>query len=96
MLEVAKTIASDATQPRLQAVVTGIRSAQVIEFTFIYGDPDLAVELVLPPDAFREFCATNACRVTASDDQLRAAVRHLIGPAAALSLVSIGETEPHA
>lgn len=31
----------------------------LIEFEFAVGDPDVAVELVMPKAAFEEFCAAN-------------------------------------
>ena len=31
----------------------------MVEFEFAVGDPDLFVELVMPPAAFNEFCAAN-------------------------------------
>lgn len=37
--------------------VTGTRDARFVEFEFAIGDPELAVELVLQFDQFREFCA---------------------------------------
>jgi len=39
--------------------VTGERNG-IIEFEFGIGDLSLAVELMLPPDAFADFCAANA------------------------------------
>ncbi|WP_176594071.1 phenol hydroxylase subunit [Sphingobium sp. EM0848] len=80
----------------MQAIVTGITAAQVIEFTFVYGDPDLAVELVLPLAAFCEFCSENGAHVAVPDDRLRASVKRLISPIAVAPFVSIDETEPHA
>jgi phenol/toluene 2-monooxygenase (NADH) P0/A0 len=49
------------------AVDTSLRFVRVIEtrpnglvaFEFSIGWPELAVELLLPPAAFAEFCATN-------------------------------------
>jgi len=37
--------------------VTGTRASRFVEFEFAIGDPELAVELVLQFDQFREFCA---------------------------------------
>lgn len=42
--------------------VTGTRNARFVEFEFAIGDPELAVELVLQFDQFREFCARHAVR----------------------------------
>lgn len=81
--------------PRLQAVVTGIRPADTVEFIFVYGDPDLAVELVLPASAFREFCSENGCFVAVPDDMLRSAVRRLINPLPVVPFIPHAETEPH-
>lgn len=35
------------------------RANGLIEFEFAVGDPDVAVELVMPKAAFDEFCANN-------------------------------------
>lgn len=37
----------------------------LIEFEFAVGDPDVAVELVMPKAAFDEFCAANQVEVQA-------------------------------
>lgn len=37
--------------------VTGTRDGRFVEFEFSIGDPELAVELILPFEQFREFCA---------------------------------------
>lgn len=42
--------------------VTGERGDGFVEFDFSVGEPDLCVEMILPPEAFAEFCAAN--RVT--------------------------------
>lgn len=39
--------------------VIGQRPNGLIEFEFSIGWPELAVELLLPPPAFAEFCAAN-------------------------------------
>lgn len=39
--------------------VTGERNG-IIEFEYGVGDMSLAIELMLPPAAFAEFCRTNA------------------------------------
>lgn len=39
------------------------RSNGLIEFEFAVGDPDVAVELVMPKAAFEEFCAANQVEV---------------------------------
>lgn len=51
--------------------VTGQRNG-IVEFEYGVGDLSLAIELMLPPAAFDEFCAVNAVeRVTA--DRVEAA-----------------------
>jgi len=79
--------------PRLQANVTGLSAAQVVEFTFVYGDPDLSVELVLPLAAFLEFCTSNGCQVAVPDDRLRTSVRRLIQPLPVAPYLSNIQTE---
>lgn len=39
--------------------VTGTRRDRFVEFEFSVNDADLTVELVMPVDAFREFCRAN-------------------------------------
>lgn len=36
-----------------------IRSDGFVEFEFAIGDPDLAVDLIMPADAYRDFCRDN-------------------------------------
>ena len=36
-----------------------VRSDGFVEFEFAIGDPDLAVDLILPADAYRDFCRDN-------------------------------------
>ena len=43
-----------------------------VEFEFQWGDPDLAVELVLPYPAFREFCAEHRSRILPADSKTEA------------------------
>lgn len=77
----------------LQAMITGVSSSDVIAFTFIYGDPDLAVELVLPAPAFREFAARNHCHVTVEDAVLQPRVQRLIHPLVLDHPLSLGPKE---
>ena len=42
--------------------VTGVNSRGFVEFEFSIGSPDLCVELMLPRQAFDEFCATQQVR----------------------------------
>lgn len=54
----------EAAASRKLVRVTGERNG-FIEFEYGVGDLSLALELMLPPAAFEEFCATNAVeRVT--------------------------------
>lgn len=39
--------------------ITGIRNNNLIEFDFAIGEPEIYVELILPFQAFQEFCANN-------------------------------------
>ena len=39
--------------------VLRVREGAYIEFQFAISDPELYVELILPRDAFDEFCRTN-------------------------------------
>lgn len=96
MLQIANPLPPSEGQPQLQAIVTGMRAAQAIEFTFVYGDPDLSVELVLPVDAFREFCRENGCIIAASDDRLRASMKRLLSPIKVAAFLPIGTTESNA
>jgi phenol hydroxylase P0 protein len=40
--------------------VTELRADGFVEFEFAIGEPELFVEMILPPSAFDEFCAMNA------------------------------------
>lgn len=51
--------------------VTDRRSDGFVEFDFSYGDPDLYVELIMPDQLFRQFCANN--RVSHLSDEVAAA-----------------------
>ena len=39
--------------------ITGIHNNNLIEFDFSIGEPELYIELVLPFQAFQDFCAHN-------------------------------------
>ena len=55
--------------PRVKYVrITNIRSSGLVEFDFAIGEPTLYVELVLPRDAFHEFCARNNVRHLNEDE----------------------------
>ena len=60
-----------AAAPRKLVRVTGTRNG-IIEFEYGVGDLSLAIELMLPPAAFDEFCATNAVELV-SDARVAAA-----------------------
>jgi hypothetical protein len=77
-------------------VVTGIRTGGYVEFNFLYGDPDLAVELVLPADAFREFSIENGCIVALADDRHRLLLSQLTGLQASLLPSTAHQMEPRA
>lgn len=47
--------------------VTGIRRAKFVEFDFTVGDPNLTVGLVMPFDAFEEFCKLNGVEELPAD-----------------------------
>lgn len=47
----------DITRKFVRVVRT--RPNGLVEFEFAVGDPDVAVELVMPQAAFAEFCAAN-------------------------------------
>lgn len=51
--------------------VMRVNSRGFVEFEFSIGSPDLSVELMLPPQAFDEFCAAQGVRRL--DDQGRVA-----------------------
>jgi phenol hydroxylase P0 protein len=40
----------------------------LVEFEFAVGEPDMAVELIMPRAAFDEFCATNHVTFLAAPD----------------------------
>jgi len=49
--------------------VTGTRG-RFIEFDFTVGDPDLTVELIMPYEAFVDFCRSNNISVLPVDGSL--------------------------
>jgi hypothetical protein len=65
-------------RPKLQAVIRNVTAAQIVKFDFVYGDPDLTVELVLPVAAFRNFCIENGCLVTAAEPGVGTSVLDLV------------------
>lgn len=46
--------------------LTQMRADGFVEFEFAIGDPDLAVELILPADAYRDFCRDNHAVIVSS------------------------------
>lgn len=65
---------SEARGPTCYVRVTGTRAEGFIEFEFAIGDPELAVELVMHPAAFHEFCARH--RVVEIDEATGARIDH--------------------
>lgn len=55
-------MASAAATPRKLVRVTGERNG-IIEFEYGVDDLSMAIELMLPPSAFEEFCRTNAVEI---------------------------------
>jgi phenol hydroxylase P0 protein len=51
--------------------VTGTLAERFVEFEFAIGDPELAVELVLQFDQFRQFCATHQVTRLSADEGAR-------------------------
>jgi phenol hydroxylase P0 protein len=51
--------------------VTGTLAERFVEFEFAIGDPELAVELVLQFEQFREFCATHHATHLSADEGAR-------------------------
>jgi phenol hydroxylase P0 protein len=57
--------------------ILGTRLGRFIEFEYGLGDGLLAVELILPPKAFKEFCAERGAVVLPPDEELAADVDRL-------------------
>lgn len=57
--------------------VLGTRHDRFVEFEFTINDRDLTIELIMPFDAFREFCETNRCDVVAADGSAQVALERL-------------------
>lgn len=55
-------------QPRCFIHVTGTQRDKYIEFEFSIGDPELAVEMIMPVRAFEEFCALHQVQHLTSDE----------------------------
>jgi phenol hydroxylase P0 protein len=39
--------------------ITGTQKNGLVEFEYSVGEPEMVVELIMPHEAFKEFCATN-------------------------------------
>lgn len=50
---------SPLDEPVCYVRVTGTQRQRFVEFEFSLGDPALAVEMIMPFEAFEEFCARN-------------------------------------
>lgn len=57
--ELVEMVPADLDTRQRWVRVTGERGEGFIEFDFAVGEPDLCVEMILPPEAFAEFCAAN-------------------------------------
>lgn len=53
--------------------VNRIVRGRFVEFAYTHGDPDLAIELIMPATVFTEFCRERGLHVCASDERARAA-----------------------
>ncbi|HVZ00149.1 MAG TPA: phenol hydroxylase subunit [Dongiaceae bacterium] len=73
--------------------VLGTRLDRYVEFAFSLGDADLTVELVMPFDAFAEFCATHRCAVLPPEPAADAALARLAWRAGHPGLYRRPETE---
>jgi hypothetical protein len=82
-------------EKQFHVIVSAVKTNEIVEFAFVYGDPDLSVELVLPLTAFREFCRENRCSVAVPDDRLRNTIRRLISPVRVVAYIRTDETELH-
>lgn len=57
--------------------VTNVRRDRFVEFQFLWGGPDLFIDLVLPYPAFTEFCADNKTVALPADTQAQQALDRL-------------------
>ncbi len=67
----ANTSAALMTGQACYVRVTGTLQERFVEFEFAIGDPELAVELVMQFDQFREFCAVHDVRHLSADEAAR-------------------------
>ena len=56
------------TQPICFIHITGTQRDKFIEFEFSVGDPELAVEMIMPVQAFEEFCAKHQVQHLTADE----------------------------
>ena len=70
-----KARTGDSRKPIEQLVkyvrVRSESGARFVEFDFAIGDPNLFVELIMPPETFEEFCEKNGV-VYMTDEQMKA------------------------
>lgn len=59
--------------------ILGTRLGKFIEFEFSLNDSDLAVELILPPEAFKAFCEANDVVMLSPDPKPSKEVAGLLG-----------------
>ncbi len=57
--------------------IVGVRLGRFIEFEFLLGDGDLAIELILPTKAFEEFCRDHSAKILTPDTETTAEVERL-------------------
>ena len=57
--ELVEMVPADLDTRQRWVRVTGQRGNGFVEFDFAVGEPDLCVEMILPAEAFAEFCAAN-------------------------------------
>ncbi|MBS0445245.1 MAG: phenol hydroxylase [Proteobacteria bacterium] len=51
--------------------VTGTLAERFVEFEFAIGDPELSIDMVLPFEPFREFCAAHRVAPLSAEDGAR-------------------------
>lgn len=59
---------TDSQQSMCFIHVTGTQREKFIEFEFSIGDPELAVEMIMPVSAFEEFCAFHQVQHLTADE----------------------------
>ena len=78
------------------ARVTGVRRSRYIEFDYIHGGTDLMVELIMPVEGLKTFCAERRCEICAGSPEAREALMRLDRPShpESSSFASIPIREP--